>query len=96
MHFLFRGDVYKNLTNIAVYFIQLHQTMFKHFSKLKIHHRLLFSLIIMSGMVCLWRGMWGLLDLYLFVNNPALSFSLSLLLGCAIITITHYTIDKLV
>lgn len=70
--------------------------MYRTFSKLKTHHQLIFSLIIMSGLVCLWRGMWGLLDLYFFVNDPALSFALSVVIGSIIIVITHYTIDRLV
>lgn len=63
---------------------------------LKKHHQLVFSLIIMSGMISLWRGIWGLLDIYLFPDSPSLSFSLSVLLGIAVISATHYTIDKLV
>ena len=70
--------------------------MVKTFSKLKKHHQLLFSLIIMSGLVCLWRGMWGLLDLYFFAADPTTSFALSIVLGCAVIVVTHYTIDRLV
>ena len=48
--------------------------MLKKFINLKKHHQLFFSLIIMSGMISLWRGIWGLLDLYLMPNNPSWSF----------------------
>lgn len=70
--------------------------MMKKFTNLKKNHQLVFSLIILSGMVCLWRGVWGLLDMYLMPGNLSLSYAVSTLLGIAIIAITHYTIDKLV
>jgi len=70
--------------------------MLTKLSKLKKHHQLLFSLIVMSGMIGLWRGIWGLLDMYLLPNNLGISYTLSLLLGIVVISITHYTIDKLV
>ncbi|PIZ92302.1 MAG: hypothetical protein CO029_02445 [Candidatus Magasanikbacteria bacterium CG_4_9_14_0_2_um_filter_41_10] len=47
-------------------------------------------------MVCLWRGVWGLLDMYFFPHTPITSFTLSILLGMMIIGVTHYTIDKVV
>ena len=70
--------------------------MIKKLVTLKKHHQLFFSLIILSGVVCLWRGIWGLLDIYLTPNNLPLSFSLSIIVGTVIISLTHYTINKLV
>lgn len=70
--------------------------MWKQLAKLKRHHKLAFSMILLSGIVCLWRGIWGLLDLYFFASDPAISYSLSALLGLAILAITHYTIDSIV
>lgn len=70
--------------------------MLKKFTDLKKNHQLLFSLIILSGVVCLWRGVWGLLDMYLFPENLSASYAVSVLIGMIIITLTHYTIDKLV
>jgi len=70
--------------------------MIKKFVELKKHHQLGFSLIIVSGMICMWRGIWGLLDLYLVSDMPGLSFALSLLVGIIIISTTHYTIEKIV
>lgn len=63
---------------------------------LKKHHQLVFTLIVMSGMVAVWRGVWGLLDMYLFPGNLAVSYALSAVGGILIIALTHYTIDKLV
>ncbi|NCO05057.1 MAG: hypothetical protein GW939_02820 [Candidatus Magasanikbacteria bacterium] len=70
--------------------------MLKKLINLKKHHQLVFGLIIMSAMICLWRGIWGLLDIYLIPNDPSLSYLISLILGIAVIITTHYTIDKLV
>lgn len=36
-----------------------------------------------------WRGAWGLMDLYLFPDDPAMSFVASLLLGLIIIFFTN-------
>ncbi len=70
--------------------------MLQKFLHLKKHHQLLFSFIVLSGVVCLWRGIWGLLDMYLMPSNTELSFVFSIILGSIIIGTTHYTIDKLV
>lgn len=70
--------------------------MIKKFIELKKHHQLGFSLIVMSALICLWRGIWGLLDLYLLPSAPTLSYIVSFVIGVVVITITHYTIDKLV
>lgn len=70
--------------------------MIKKLANLKKHHQLFFSFVILIGVVCLWRGIWGLLDIYLSPNNPPLSFTLSIIVGTTIISLTHYTINKLV
>ncbi len=70
--------------------------MLRKFIGLKKHHQLGFGLIIMSGTICLWRGIWGLLDMYLLPNMPAASFSMSFFIGVLVIVVTHYTIDKIV
>jgi hypothetical protein len=70
--------------------------MLKKFTDLKKHHQLFFSLIIMSGMICMWRGVWGLLDMFLFTGSPLYSYSLSFIIGVGVICLMHYTIDKIV
>jgi len=64
--------------------------------KLKKHHQLFFSLVVMSGMIALWRGIWGLLDIYLLPDNLSLSYVLSFVIGIVVIGVTHYTVDKLI
>lgn len=70
--------------------------MIKKISTLKKHHQLFFSFIVVTGVTAVWRGIWGLLDMYLFPDNMELSYVVSLLLGIGIIATTHYTIDKVV
>ncbi len=64
--------------------------MFRHFAKLEKSHQTLFALIIGASVVMFWRGMWGLLDLLLFPENPPLSFFVSLLAGIVILAGCDY------
>lgn len=60
------------------------------FRKKKKHNRvfhLFQSLTVGTGLILLWRGMWGLLDVYLFPNHPILSYTISFLLGLFILLI---------
>ena len=63
--------------------------MLKKINDLEKHHQLLASMIVGVGIVSLWRGMWGLLDLYLIPENPLVSYLLSSLVGVTILYITH-------
>ncbi|MEA3429948.1 MAG: hypothetical protein U9R08_01610 [Nanoarchaeota archaeon] len=67
--------------------------MYSKLKKLKKHHQLLYSLLIAIGIVAIWRGVWMLLDLYFFSNNPAISALMSLIIGLLIIFLTHYKLS---
>jgi hypothetical protein len=54
------------------------------------------AIIFAIAVVSLWRGVWGLMDLYLIPDNPTLSFTLSIIIGLVIIGITEYTVRELV
>ena len=45
----------------------------------------LYYLITGIGIVIFWRGIWGLTDLYLYPDQPALSHVISLLAGMLIL-----------
>lgn len=45
------------------------------------------ALIIVGAIVCIWRGIWGLLDIYLLPDDPSLSFSISIVIGIILIFI---------
>ncbi len=51
-----------------------------------------YALLIAFAIISFWRGVWGLMDLYLFPNNYTLSLAISLLIGIVIL----YLIKNLV
>lgn len=65
--------------------------MLRAFKKLKVEHQKLFALIIAIALIMFWRGVWGLLDVYLLPEAPGMSFLLSgviglvILLGCDVL-----------
>ena len=67
--------------------------MFKTLKTLEKHHQFMYSLIIAIGIVGIWRGIWLLLDLYLFKQNETISAIVSLTLGILILAITHHKLS---
>ena len=59
-------------------------------------NRLLFTILIALAVVSFWRGVWGLMDLYLTPNNHVLSFSLSIVIGILILYLTKNSFKNLV
>jgi len=58
----------------------------------KIAHTILIAFAIVS----FWRGVWGLMDLYLYPQNPLVSFLISLILGIVILYFTKNIVNRLV
>ena len=69
--------------------------MLKKFSKLKTKHQLILSIIVAFAVVSFWRGVWGLMDEFLFPDNYQLSLWTSVLLGLVILTATGYATKEL-
>ncbi len=69
--------------------------MFKKISKMKFHHQSLFAIIIAFAVISFWRGVWGLMDEYLFPENYKLSLWISLISGIVILIATHYATKEL-
>lgn len=46
-------------------------------------------LLIALAIIMFWRGVWGLMDHYLFPDNPALSYVLSIATGILILYLTE-------
>ena len=69
--------------------------MFKKISKLKTHHQIIFAIIIATAVILFWRGVWGILDLFLLPNNPLWSYSISIALGLGILALTGYITKEL-
>ncbi len=56
-------------------------------SRLKRNLGFLFTAI---GIVMVWRGVWGLLDTYLFPDNLTLSFIISIIVGIIILFLVDF------
>jgi len=69
--------------------------MLKKFEKMRTKHQICFALLIAFAVISFWRGSWGLMDYYLFPENPILSFWVSLILGLGILVSTHYATREL-
>lgn len=53
------------------------------------------TIVIGFAIVAFWRGVWGLMDIYLFPGNEVLSYTVSAILGIAILYLTKNLIDRL-
>ncbi len=67
--------------------------MFDKFKKFKKRHKVLFAVAVGFSVVAFWRGAWGLMDVYLFPGNYALSSWASFIIGLGILYATHYIIE---
>lgn len=47
------------------------------------------------AVVMVWRGVWGLLDLYLFPEMSVLSYSFSIMLGVLFLLLDDGVLDEL-
>jgi len=66
--------------------------MYKNFKK---NHPNIYSIIIGAAIIMFWRGLWGLMDLYLFPENPTLSFSASALLGLLLLWSNDFRLKEI-
>lgn len=66
--------------------------MFKNHKK---RSPFLYHLITGSAIIAAWRGIWGLLDIYLFPGNIALSYAVSAIIGIVILLINDFSISEL-
>ena len=64
----------------------------------KNHHlqKTVYTIIIAFAIVSFWRGVWGLMDEYLFPANLTLSFLISIVIGILILSSTKNLIRHLV
>ena len=64
--------------------------MFDKFSRMKTHHQTMFAIIILFAIISFWRGLQGLMDIYLYPGNRLLSLWLSVFIGLGILIVSHY------
>ena len=64
--------------------------MTKQYKKFKKKHKVIHLLIVSTAIVMLWRGIWGLLDLYLFADNQTISYFVSVMVAFAILYLDNF------
>ena len=64
--------------------------MFDKFNKMKTHHQTVFAILILFAIISFWRGLQGLMDIYLYPGNRELSLWVSIFLGLIILIGCHY------
>jgi len=61
----------------------------------KTKHKHLKALVVGLAVVLFWRGVWGLLDKFLYPDNALLSYTLSTVLGLFLLAVTHMWVKEL-
>ncbi len=69
--------------------------MFKKYKNRNKLYRFMYHLITGLAMVIFWRGAWGLMDLYLFPGNQALSYVVSIIFGLILLFINDFSASEL-
>ena len=64
-------------------------------SKFKNRHTNIYFFIIGIALIMVWRGIWGVLDLYLFPDNALLSYLVSAGLGLGILYFNDFSLSEL-
>jgi uncharacterized membrane protein len=58
--------------------------------------QILSTVVIAFGIIAFWRGVWGLMDYYLFPGHHIMSLWISLIIGVAILYSTESLIKRLI
>lgn len=64
-------------------------------ARLKELHPTVNAIIVVLAIIMLWRGVWGLLDIYLFPGSPTFSALLSIALGALILHFDDFSLKDL-
>jgi hypothetical protein len=62
---------------------------------LKMREHFLSNIIIVTAVVFVWRGLWNLMDIYVFPENPAISNIVSILIGLLLLYLPDDDIKEL-
>jgi hypothetical protein len=58
------------------------------------HKRFYETFITFTAIILLWRGIWGLFDMYLFPRDPQISYIFSIILGVILLYLYEEKIRK--
>jgi hypothetical protein len=53
------------------------------------------AIVVVFAIIMLWRGVWGLLDEYLFPGSPTFSYLLSIALGALVLYLDDFSLKDL-
>ena len=70
--------------------------MFNSVKRMNPAKQICFAILIAFAVISFWRGVWGLMDEYMFPDNYRLSLWISLVIGISILTATHYVTKELI
>ncbi len=63
--------------------------IFHKFIYLKKHHQILFGLLLVVGLVFIWRGLWHLMDAFWFPSLRYISEITGIVFGLLILFLSH-------
>ena len=52
-------------------------------------------LLLGFGVIAIWRGIWGLLDLFLIPSNELSSYIMSIIIGLTVLMLVNHRLDEL-
>lgn len=58
-------------------------------------YHLLDSIVVVVAIIMLWRGIWGLMDMYLFPGNPLISYSVSVGVGLLLLFLDDFKLTEI-
>ena len=64
-------------------------------ARLKELHPTINAIIVVFGIIMVWRGVWALLDIHLFPNYPTFSALISLGLGALVLHLDDFSLKDL-
>jgi hypothetical protein len=62
--------------------------------RLKKKHPNVYLILTASALIMFWNGLWGILDQYLFPDNPLLSDSICIVVGLAILYFNDFSFNE--
>jgi hypothetical protein len=64
-------------------------------SRLKLEHPTVNAILVIVAIIMLWRGVWELLNIYLFPGSPTFSNLLTIALGALILHLDDFSLKDL-
>lgn len=65
------------------------------YRKFKRKHKVLHILLVALAVIMFWRGVWGILDMYLFPNHHLVSYILSIVIAFFILYFDDFHLKEL-